>query len=158
VAGVGERRDRTGRPEVDALLDIADAEQRALEEISVVNRAENVATDARHAELVAAHEVLYRRCTDAGAELDAAKAAGDPVRVAAASATYDTAYAEFDRVGRALIAEAQALMTARQERTGMFLAQMDASWKAGDVAREALTGRRRGSSQPPATGHQDDSQ
>lgn len=39
-------------------------------------------------------------------------------------------------------------MAARQERTGMFLAQMGASWKAGDAAMEALTGRRR--SQPPA--------
>lgn len=139
-----ERADRTGRPEVDALLDVADAEQRALEEIGASNRAENVAADARHAELLAAHKALYRRYTDAGAQLEAAKAAGDPAAIATAKAAYDAASAECDRDGPALRAEARALLDARLERNGAFLAQMRASWKASDAAMEALTGRRRG--------------
>jgi len=114
VASVGDPHDRTGRPEIDDLLDAADA------------------------------------------ELQAAQAAGDPARIAAACAAYDAAYAEFGRVGRELIAEAQRLMEARLDRNAMFLDQMGASWKAGDAAMDALTGRRR--SQPPAGSGEPDGQ
>ncbi|WP_345353889.1 Tn3 family transposase [Actinoallomurus liliacearum] len=90
------------------------------------------------------------------AELQAAEAAGDLARIAAARAAYDAAYDEFDRVGRELIAEAQRLMEARLDRNAMFLDQMGASWKAGDAAMEALTGRRR--SQPPTGSNEADGQ
>lgn len=137
---MGGPSERTGRPEIDDLLDVADAERRALEEIGAVNRAENVVADVRHAELLDAHKVLDRRCEDAHAELEAAEAAGDLARLAVARDAYEAAYAEFDRVGRELIEQAQHLMGARLDRNAMFMDQMDASWKADAAALEALRG------------------
>ncbi|MFI7127400.1 hypothetical protein ACIBQ1_17010 [Nonomuraea sp. NPDC050153] len=50
---------RTGRPEIDQWLDRADAQQRALAELEVVSRAENLVAHARHTDLATEHKALH---------------------------------------------------------------------------------------------------
>ncbi|MFI7696984.1 hypothetical protein ACIBQ6_48505 [Nonomuraea sp. NPDC049655] len=62
-------RHRTGQPEVDALLDQADAAHQAVAEIVTIHHAERIVSQARLAELVAEHEALHERYQQAEAKL-----------------------------------------------------------------------------------------
>ncbi|GAA4102830.1 hypothetical protein [Nonomuraea soli] len=132
------RSRRTGRPEVDALLDRADAEHEAVAELATVNQAEGIVSRARHADLALAHQELLERNRRAEAELEAATAAGDPDRVAAARLARDAAWATFDRFGRDLLRESAQLLTADLERQDALLSRVRTAWSAEDAAHEAL--------------------
>ncbi|WP_170223265.1 hypothetical protein [Nonomuraea turkmeniaca] len=129
---------RTGQPEVDALLDRADTEHRAVAELVTINHAEDLVTHARQADLAAEHQALHERYEQAEAELAAATASGDPARIARARRVRDEASATCDRVGRTLREELAGLAEAGFERTGELLARMRTAWRAEDTAREAL--------------------
>ncbi|MFI6318789.1 hypothetical protein ACIBG8_14775 [Nonomuraea sp. NPDC050556] len=141
-------RRRTGQPEVDALLDRADAANQAVNEIVTINQAEGIVSGVRVADLVSEHQALHERYEQAEAELTAATAAGDPARIASARHARDAASASCDRVGRALRREMAGLAEAGFERTGALLAQVRTAWSAEDAARDALAGR------PPAPGRE----
>ena len=148
MAFVDDPDDRAGQPEEedDDLLDRAAAEQRALNAMSAVNRAENTVANARLAELLAAHEALYRRVTDAEAELEAAEAAGDAAAYAEAHVAYKAASVEFIRVGPGLLTEGQALTREQLNRTDAYFTQSDVA----EAALDALAGR--GRPEPPGGG------
>lgn len=128
-------RHRTGQPEVDALLDQADREHRAVAELVAINHAETLVSRARRIDLVAEHQALHDRYDQAEAELAAATASGDSSRAARARRVRDTC----DRVGRQLREEMMGLAESGFERTGELLAQVRTAWSLEDVAREALT-------------------
>ncbi|MFC3986630.1 hypothetical protein [Streptosporangium jomthongense] len=140
---------RTGRPEIDDLLDLADAEERALTETSAVNQAENVVAASRQDDLAAEHKALHERCRQTEEELQAAKDSGDADRIAAARAAREEANAEFARRSPVLIAEAQQLLGARLERSGEFLDQMGTVWRSQARAHDALAGRRAPEAEDP---------
>ncbi|MEV0589445.1 hypothetical protein [Nonomuraea sp. NPDC050310] len=129
---------RTGRPEVDRLLDRAETESRAVAELVTVNLAEGIVSHARRADLLAQHQALHQRYEQAEAELAAATASGDQVRIARARDVRDEASATCDRVGRALREEMAGLAEAGFERTGELLAKIRTAWHAEDTARQAL--------------------
>ncbi|NRQ34852.1 hypothetical protein HII36_23895 [Nonomuraea sp. NN258] len=132
---------RTGRPEIDQWLDHADAQQRALAELEVVSRAENLVGRALHTDLAAEHKALHERVSAADNALQAAKQSRDEAAIATARTAYDAAYTEFDRRGRILIAESMRLLDAGLERSGQLLHQMGDAWSAEATARDALAGR-----------------
>ncbi|MFI6294889.1 hypothetical protein ACIBEJ_25090 [Nonomuraea sp. NPDC050790] len=138
---------RTGRPEIDALLDTADAEHQALAELQVIGQAEHVVTGSRHAALAAEHQALCERVRRADDEMRAAQESGAADRIAAAAEAQDRTWADFHRRSPALIAEAQRLLRARLEHTGAVLGQVGTAWAAEARARDALAGRH----QPEAT-------
>ncbi|MFI6290948.1 hypothetical protein ACIBEJ_05145 [Nonomuraea sp. NPDC050790] len=88
---------RTGRPEIDDLLDAADAEHQTLAELQVIGQAENIVTRSRHAEIAAEHQALDERIRQADDEMRAAQEDGEADRIAAASAARDSARADFRR-------------------------------------------------------------
>lgn len=132
--------ERTGRPEVDGLLDAADAEHQTLNDLVVILQAEGVVTGSRHAELAAEHQALYERARETDHELQAAQADGEAARIAAAAAAQDRAWADFHHRSPGLIAEAQQLLAARLEHTTAVLGQTGTAWTAEAKARDALTG------------------
>ncbi|PRX45319.1 hypothetical protein B0I32_1485 [Nonomuraea fuscirosea] len=134
-------RRRTAQPEVDALLDRADAANQAVTEIVTINQAESIVSRVRVADLVAEHQALHEQYEQADSELAAAAAAGDPNRIASARQARDAASAVCDRVGRVLRREMAGLAEAGIERTGTLLAQVRTAWSAEDAARDALAGR-----------------
>ncbi|WP_214415076.1 hypothetical protein [Sphaerisporangium fuscum] len=135
---------RTGRPEIDQGLDHADAQQRALAELEVVSRAENLGGRARHTDLAAELKALHERARAADNALQVTKQSGDEAAIATARTAYEAACTEFDRRGRILIAESMRLLDAGLERSGQLLRQMGDAWSAEAAARDALAGR------PPA--------
>ncbi|MEV3986852.1 hypothetical protein [Nonomuraea sp. NPDC049758] len=135
---------RTGRPEVDQLLDRADTEHRAVAELVTINHAEGLVSRARQADLAAEHQALHVQYERAEAELAVATASGDPARIASARRVRDEASAACDRVGRTLREELAGLAEAGFARTGELLAKMRIAWRAEDTAREALRHSTRG--------------
>ncbi|MFF0869952.1 hypothetical protein ACFYUV_49940 [Nonomuraea sp. NPDC003560] len=133
-------RRRTGQPEVDALLDQADAAHQAVAEIVTITHAERIVSQAWLAELAAEHEALHERYQQAEAKLAAASAAGDPDQVVSARRARDQASADCDRVGRVLREEMAGLAEAGFERNGALLGQVRSAWRAEDAARAALRG------------------
>ncbi|MFB9207358.1 hypothetical protein ACFFV7_39655 [Nonomuraea spiralis] len=131
-------RRRTGQPEVDALLDRADAAHQAVNEIVTISQAESIVSRVRVADLVAEHQALHERYEQAESELAATTAAGDPARIASGRQARDAAGAICDRVGRALRREMAGLAEAGFERTGALLAQVRTAWSSEDAAHAAL--------------------
>ncbi|WP_157255200.1 hypothetical protein [Nonomuraea typhae] len=129
---------RTGRPEIDGLLDAA--EHQALAELVVIGQAEDVVTRSRHAKLAAEHTALYARAQETDVEMQTASDSGDPAWIAAASTAQDRAWADFRHRSQGLIAEAQQLLAARLEHTTAALGQTGTAWADEAKARDALTG------------------
>lgn len=141
---------RTGIPEVDALIDTREAEQRTLDELIVVNGAEGAVATARSADLLAEQAAARRRWAAAKGLLTKAQKDGGAAKIAAARERRDRACAEFERISDAAIAEMQQINGARLDSLGETMTQMRRSWDAGSAVIDALAPPTR--HEPPGTG------
>lgn len=139
-------RRRTGLPDVDALIDVAETEQTKLDATMVTGRAENVVRAAREAELVAAQQAARRRVSAAKGRLTRAQRDGDAARIAAARAQLDQAHRDFDRISDDVIRQLRALLQARFTHLDEVFEQIPPTWAAGSAVIDALAHPR------PATG------
>ena len=138
---------RAGLPDVDPLIDIAEAEQTRLDNAIVVSRAEGVVTEVRQVELVALQAAAWRRLSAAKGRLTRARKDGSAEKIAAAARRVDTAYAEACAVSDDAIEQMQALSSARLDQLGDTMQQMRRSWDAGSAVIDALS-----RPNPPLTG------
>lgn len=118
------------------------AEQRRFNDLAVVGSAESVVTATRMAELASQQQTAYRRVSAARGRLTRAQRDGNAAKISAAKQRVTAAYAEFDRVSGAVIAEMLALVRTRDHHVGEIFDQLRRTWDAGHEVREALTTRR----------------
>ncbi|MFI6030807.1 hypothetical protein [Amycolatopsis magusensis] len=141
---------RTGIPEVDALINTREAEQRTLDELIVVHKAENTVTTARSADLLAQQAAARRRWAAAKGLLTKAQELGGAVEIAAARERRDRAYVELERISDAVTREMQLITSARLDDLGKTMLQMRRSWDAGSAVIDALA--RPARHEPPGGG------
>lgn len=115
------------------------AEQRRFHELDAAGRAESAIEADRMVELAGQQQTALRRLAAARGRLTRAQRECDATKVTAAEQRVTKAYAEFNRLNDAVIAEMFAIRHARLDRLGAVLDQMRRTWHAGHEIREALT-------------------
>ncbi|ABW14127.1 hypothetical protein Franean1_4760 [Parafrankia sp. EAN1pec] len=133
---------RTGLPDIDAFIDVADAERGTLNDLFAVNAAENAVVAIRRDELVAEQTAAHRRWSAAKGRLTRAQRDGDAGKIAAARRRVDELSAECDRNDKRITAELARLSQARHDQVGEIYDQMHRSWDAGGRVIDALEGHR----------------
>ncbi|MDT7787230.1 MAG: hypothetical protein QOF58_5649 [Pseudonocardiales bacterium] len=130
---------RTGIPEVDALIDTHEVEQRKFAELMVVGTAESTVATARSADLLRQQTAARRRWSAAKGLLTKAQKDGGADKIEAARERCERAYAEFERVSDATIAEMQQINRAGIDNLDETLSQMGRSWEAGSAVIDELS-------------------
>ncbi|SFQ26719.1 hypothetical protein [Amycolatopsis rubida] len=138
----------TGIPEVDALIAAHDAERDRLNRMIAVRGAESAAATARVRGLAEQQLAARRRWSAAKGLLSKARRDGSAAKIATARERCDQAYAEFERLSGAAIAETVRIHGARLDELGATMAQMRRTWDAGSAVTGALKQPREGT--PPA--------
>jgi len=130
---------RTGLPDVDPLIDVAEAEQARLDATIVVGQAEGVVAKVRQDDLLALQKAAYRRLSAAKGRLTRACKDGSAEKIAAARAQVEAANAEADAISDDAIEQLHDLSRARWEQLGDTMQQMRRSWDAGAAVIDALS-------------------
>jgi hypothetical protein len=140
--------ERTGIPEVDALIVAHDAERDQLNRMIAVSGAESAVATARVQDLAELQLAARRRWSAAKGLLSKARRDGSAAKIAAARERCDRAYAEFTQLSDAAIMETLRINGARLEELGTTMTQMRRTWDAGSAVIDALKPPRQG--MPPA--------
>ncbi|MEV6323962.1 hypothetical protein AB0M45_22620 [Nocardia sp. NPDC051787] len=131
--------DRTGIPEVDGLIYLADREHHEFWALAAVSDAEGTVSKVRGSELADRQTAARRRWSAAKGRLTQAQKDGDAAKIAEARKRCDATYAEFDAISEAVIQELQGIVGAGLERNDQLLGQMRRSWDAGSAVIDALS-------------------